>query len=237
MADGGGFGMMSQGVHEGIGGLTDLFGSFFQKNPYSKMLDEYGKMQGYITPYTDAGKQGLSGLQALLSGPLADLVKNPTGLEDKIMGQYSESPYAKEQTRQLQEAMGNQAAAAGNLGTPQAQQELAQRLQGVVSGDQQKYLQNAMQPFEFGLGQQQQGYGQQIGAGEFGTNMQNQFLESMANLIGGKDQWRNQRTQSQFGDIGSMLESPFDIGIGGAEEFTGDGGSGGMGLGMLAGLL
>lgn len=199
------------GIDKAVGGASSLIGSLFEENPYTGMMNEYGKMQGYISPYTDAGKQGLSGLQSLLSGPLASLISDPTGLEDKIMGSYQQSPYAKEQTSQLQDAMNNQAAASGNLGTPQAQRALAQGLQGIVSADQQNYLRNAMQPFEMGLQQQQQGYGQQIGAGEFGTNMQNEFLQNMSNLIGGKAQWSNKMAESRAGDVGSIASGIADM--------------------------
>lgn len=231
-ANSGGFSGMSQGMDEGVNGALSLIGSFFENNPYTEMMNTYRPMQGYINPYTDAGKQGLSGLQALLSGQLSNLTSNPTGLEDSIMSKYQSSPYATEQMRALTQAQNNAAAAGGNLGTPQMQQELAQRLQGVIGQDQQQYLQNAIQPYEYGLGQMQQGYGQQIGAGEFGTNLQNQYLENMANMAGGHTQWNNQLTQSRVGDIGSMFNAPFDTATGAMS-----GASGMFGGSMLGGLL
>jgi hypothetical protein len=235
---GGGFSGMSQGMDEGMDGALSLIGSFFEDNPYIDMMNTYRPMQDYITPYTDAGKQGLSGLQALLSGQLSNMTSNPTGLEDSIMSKYQSSPYATEQMRALTQAQNNAAAAGGTLGTPQMQQELAERLQGVIGKDQQQYLQNAIQPYEYGLGQMQQGYGQQIGAGEFGTNLQNQYLENMANMMGGHTQWNNQMTESRVGDIGSMLNSPNDTAGGALSGVSGmfSGGGGGM-LGGLMGLL
>ena len=45
----------------------------------------------------------------------------------------------------------NQAALAGNLGTPDQQQALMNQEQGIVSKDQQDYLRNAMMPYQWGL--------------------------------------------------------------------------------------
>lgn len=235
MANGGaissGFGLMSQGTHEGIGGITNLIASFFQKNPYAKMSDIYKQMQGYITPYTDAGKTGLAGLLALEKGAYGGMADDPTELEDKIMGKYQESPYAQYQTKQLIDAANSAAAASGQLGTPQEQQELAAHLQGLVSQDQQKYYQNAMQ----GLNSLANLYGGQVGAGEFGVNKQDEYLQNMANLAGGKTQWANKLTQSRAGDVGSFLESFADVGLGGAEAMGGmmGGGAGGGLMGLL----
>jgi hypothetical protein len=206
---------MSQGIHEGNDSIMNLLASFFQKNPYASMRDVYQHMQDYITPYTNAGLEGL--------GQLSGLVKDPTALEDSIDAKYKESPYAQYQSKQLADATNAAAAASGTLGTPQEQQEMAAHLQGLISRDQQQYRHDAMQPYEFGVGNE-------LGAGKFGTNLENAYLENMANLAGGKDQWKNSLTQSQFGDVGEFLNSFGDVGLGGAQAFMGmfGGGMGGM---------
>jgi hypothetical protein len=212
---GAGMGQMSMGMHEGTAGLTNLIGSFFQDNPYAKMQDIYGRYQGYLNPYIEAGKSGL--------GTISGLVSDPTALEDRIMSHYQMSPHAQFQQKQLTDAANAMAARGGIVGTPQEQEGMARQLQGLISGDQQQYLQGAMQPFEFGLGQQ-------LGAGRFGVGQEGNYLENMANLAGGRTQWENQLAQSRAGDIGSIMNSFGDVGMGGAQAAGSMFGGGIMGL-------
>lgn len=86
---------------------------------------------------------------------LNQLTRHPTQLENQIMGSYTESPTAQYQTQLLTNQMANQAAAGGQLGTPNEQQALATQTQGIVSKDQQRYYQDAMDPYHMGLSGEQ----------------------------------------------------------------------------------
>ena len=107
--------------------------------------------QQYMQPFYQAGTQMLPQYMQTLQG----LTQHPTQLENQIMGSYTMSPYAQYQTNLLSKEMGEQAGAAGQLGTPNEQLDLANQEQGIVSRDQQQYYQDAMRPFQMGLSGEQ----------------------------------------------------------------------------------
>lgn len=122
----------------------DLFSMLY---PSSNPQKDYEQSVGYMQPYYDTGIKAMNDYY----NQIGKLIQNPTGLEDQIMGKYSMSPYAQYQTNTLSNMSNNQAALAGNLGTPDSQKAMMNQEQGIVSKDQQNYLRNAMQPYEMGL--------------------------------------------------------------------------------------
>ena len=114
---------------------------------YSEASSDIDKAQSYLQPYYAAGTHALKGSMAAS----AALMLHPTGLENRIMRGYTMSPHAQYQTNVLSQTGASQAAMAGDLGTPDEQRAMEQQTQGIVSRDQQQYLQNAMQPYEMGF--------------------------------------------------------------------------------------
>lgn len=113
-------------------------------------------------PYYAAGTKMLPEYTSTIT----NLTKHPTALENQIMGSYTESPYAQYQTQLLNKSMASQAAAGGQLGTPNEQIALANQTQGIVSKDQQQYYEDAMQPYQMGLQGEQYITGEGLKAGK-----------------------------------------------------------------------
>lgn len=113
---------------------------------YSDASSDIQKAQSYFAPYYQAGTRALHGYGAAS----AAMMLHPTGLENRIMRGYTMSPWAQYQTNVLSQTGANQAAMAGDLGTPDEQRAMEQQTQGIVSKDQQQYLHYGMQPYEEG---------------------------------------------------------------------------------------
>ncbi len=122
-------------------------------NPFSNgdESSDLDQAKGLFDPWLEQGRSSLS----LLSKLFPQLISNPSGLEDQIMGKYQESPEAQYQSKTLTDSMNRQAAMSGELGSPNEQAGLASNLQGIVGRDQQQYLQNAMAPYNMAVGGEQ----------------------------------------------------------------------------------
>lgn len=170
-------------------GLFSSLGDMFAPD-YSNSMDSMQQAQQYQMPFYNAGVNMLDPYTSMLQS----LTSDPTALEDQIMGKYSMSPTATYQTQQMQDSMNRSAAMSGNLSSPAEQQQMANQTQGLVSRDQQKYLQGAMNPFLAGLQGQQYvtGMGQQAG------NQLSNIQQSMANLQAGQ-------TQQGYNMLGSLV--------------------------------
>lgn len=134
----------------------EIFGGMGQPSQY------YKQAEGELQPFYQAGTKMLP----QYTKTLTNLTTHPTQLENQIMGSYTMSPHAQYQTQLLNQTMANQAAAGGQLGTPNEQIALAGQTQGIVSKDQQQYYTDAMQPFQMGLNGEQyvSGMGEKAGA-------------------------------------------------------------------------
>lgn len=152
--------------------LSSLLGSLTPN--YGDAYGSINKAIGYQQPFYQAGQSMLSPYMSTLSG----LTSDPTALENQIMGQYTMSPTATYQMGQLTDQTNRAAAMGGDLGTPNEQLTMANNLQGLVSQDQQQYLQNAMQPYMAGL----QGQGQMTQMGQQAAGSMGDYQNVMAGL-------------------------------------------------------
>jgi hypothetical protein len=179
------------GIGGAVGsGLAGMLGGLFD-NPYKDMMNTYSKgMNPYLNQ--DKSAMGQAGQQ------FNQNINNPTGLENNIMSKYQASPWATYQQNQLLNQANRVGAASGDSGSPAEQQALMNKSQGVVSQDQQRFLQNAMTPYNQALQNRfQQGMG--------GQNMANQFYGNMSTMQG---QVSNQPFQSGgafMGGLGSLI--------------------------------
>lgn len=176
-----------------------LFGGGGDPDSDLQQIPQYYKQ--YLAPYANAGM----GYEKFLGPLLEGLMRNPTALQDQIMSHYQESPYAKYQTGEVTNQMNRSAALGGNLGSPNEQADMAGRVQGVVSGDQQNYLHNAMQPYLAGMQSL-------MGLTNLGENAGGQIANMYGDLysnMAGMDAAQNGQNQNLLGGLlgmgGSML--------------------------------
>lgn len=101
----------------------------------------------YYTPYIDAGRNTLNTLQQQFQS----LISNPSGLMTQIGQGYQESPGYRFKVNEATNAANQAAAAAGMLGTPAEQQELARTVSGFADDDFYNYLNTAMRNYFGGL--------------------------------------------------------------------------------------
>lgn len=141
------------------------------KPNYQDAINSITRGEHFLLPQFAAGTAVLP----QYTSTLMKLTKHPTQLEDSIMSSYTESPYAKYQEQNLDQQEANQAAASGQLGTPDEQIDLAKQDQGIVSKDQQQYYDDAMRPFQMGLSGEQYLTGMGARAGEGIAQQQDQI--------------------------------------------------------------
>jgi hypothetical protein len=196
-------GMFFSGAGHLLGGLFGDSGK-----PYGDYQNEYqkwvNKAQGAQQPYQDAGTGAIGKYQDWLNKQ-----QDPSGFINDLMGQYSESPYAKYQQQQSLKAGQNAASASGLTGSTPLFQQLQQNSQDISSKDQNQWLQHVLGiNTEYGQGQE--------------------------NLINGGQNSANQLT-NLYGQAGNnMGEAAYNKGAGKQNDFwTSIGG----GLGMLGGLF
>lgn len=107
-----------------------------------------GKAHGAYDPYITQGKE--SGVNA--HSAYEAMMKDPQAFINNLMSGYKTSDAYNYQSGKLGSAMSNTAAAGGIAGTPLDQMNQGEALQGLLSADQQQYLQNALGAYNRGLG-------------------------------------------------------------------------------------
>lgn len=129
--------------------LSKLFGG--GTNPADAAMPYLNQIPGvghqyydpFITQGAEAGQKTQSQYDTLMS--------DPTAFINKLMQGYQPSEGYQFQKDELTKAMGNTAAAGGISGTPLDQMNQAKGIQGLLSQDQQQFLQNALGVFNTGL--------------------------------------------------------------------------------------
>lgn len=124
--------------------------------PYLDQIPGVGHT--YYDPYIDQGHESGKNVH----GQYENLMNDPQGFIDALMKNYKTSEgynYAKDE---LGRSMSNTAAAGGIAGTPFDQKNQATQIQGLLSKDQQQYLENALGVYGRGLkgeeGESERGY-------------------------------------------------------------------------------
>lgn len=138
--------------------IWESLGSMFGKPSYQNPADAAmpylnqvpGQISNYYQPYSNTGR----GAMNQYYGQMQNL-GTPQGAMDvfnQMAGGYSESPWAKQQTDQMTQSMGQLGAASGMAGTPSMQLALANQIQGITSKDQQNYQNMVSGLYGQGLG-------------------------------------------------------------------------------------
>lgn len=94
---------------------------------------------GYVSPYQQIGTQATGDLYSHLQG-----MQDPQGYLSKILGGYTESPWAKTEAKAGTDALMNQQAALGLTGSGQEAKDVMSFNQGLASKDMQNYLNNIL---------------------------------------------------------------------------------------------
>jgi len=102
--------------------------------------------QGY-DDYINQGKEAGGNTKSQYE----DMMNDPTGFINKLMGGYKESEGYQFQKDQLTKELGNTAAAGGIAGTPQDQMNQGAGVQKLLSQDMQQFLQNVLGRYDKGL--------------------------------------------------------------------------------------
>lgn len=211
-------------------GLAGLFGSndnpFEAGNPYYQQI--MGQLPQYFEPWIGAGRQALPTLQQ----QYGQLISDPNALYNKFASGYKESPGYKWRQQQGQGAALNAAAAGGMAGTPQHQQQAAEISEHIADQDFMNYLQSIMGLYGQGLGGlsglSKEGLLGSIGLGEDIASILGRQAENAIK----QQQYENQQSGSNWGDILSGIGSIAGMFLGGPA-----GGAAGGGLGKMVGGL
>lgn len=157
-----------------MGFFSNLFNDIFDggSNAPEAAMPYYKKIPGEINrdigPWINRGNQAYG----QYSNKLNQLLNDPTGFINNIMGQYHSSPMYHDQMQAATTAANNAAAAGGTLGTGAEQSQLMSKANQLTDQDQQQYLQNVMSAFMPGL----QGMGSLT---NLGAQMSDQKLKDM----------------------------------------------------------
>lgn len=140
--------------------LDNIFGG--GKNPAEAAQPWLNKIPGvgheYYDPYVNQGREAGNKTQE----EYMRLMNDPTALINEIMQKYHTSESYGQQRDILNKELGATAAAGGVAGTPLDQQNRGTAIQGLLSGDMQQFLSNALGLYNTGLtgeqGKENMGY-------------------------------------------------------------------------------
>lgn len=131
--------------------LSKLFGGDSGSNPANAAMPYLNQIPGvgheYYDPFVNQGREAGN----TVSGQYENLTHDPMSLINSIMKSYQPSEGYQFNKNLLQKEMSNTAASGGIAGTPLDQLNQAQGVHGLLSQDQQQYLQNALGLYHTGL--------------------------------------------------------------------------------------
>lgn len=202
-----GYGAGSAGIG---GGLYNLFGPgpgiAKEANKYLNQIP--GAMQPYYKPYMEAGQNALGQLM----GQYGQLTGSTGDVYNKLASGYQESPGFQTALKQALGAAGNQAAAGGMSGTPQAQLQSADVAGTLSQKDFGDYMGRMMGLYNTGLsglsGINQQGFGANTDYANMLGSILGQQGQYGAMEKAMRNQQRGQGIGQLFGGLGSLFAGP-----------------------------
>jgi hypothetical protein len=192
------------------GGLYNLFGpSSGISREANKYLNQIpGAMQPYYQPYMGAGQNALGQLM----GQYGQLTGSTGDVYNKLAGGYQQSPGFQQALKQAMGAVGNQAAAGGMLGTPQAQLQSADVAGGLAQKDFGDYMSRMMGLYGTGLqglgNINQMGYDASTGYGNMLGSLLGQQAQYGALEKSMRNQQRGKGMGQLFGGLGTLFGGP-----------------------------
>jgi hypothetical protein len=99
-----------------------------------------GETRPYYQPFIESGQQASN-----IANPVyGQMTQNPNDFLNAIMRNYNPSEGYRYKQREMERAMANSQAAGGFIGTPYAQQQQAEQVQGLLGQDMQEFLRNIL---------------------------------------------------------------------------------------------
>jgi hypothetical protein len=192
------------------GGLYNLFGGgpgiSKEANKYLNQIP--GAMQPYYQPYMGAGQNALGQLM----GQYGQLTGSTGDVYNRLAGGYQQSPGFQSALKQALGAAGNQAAAGGMTGTPQAQLQSADVAGTLSQKDFGDYMGRMMGLYNTGLqgmsGINQMGYDASTGYGNMLGSILGQQGQYAAMEKAMRNQQRGQGMGQLFGGLGTLAAGP-----------------------------
>lgn len=187
-----------------MGWLDNLFGGGGQapKDAANEYLNQIPGVahQGY-DDYINAGKDAGNKTKTAYE----EMMNDPTGFINKLMGGYKESEGYKYQKDKLTQELGNTAAAGGIAGTPLDQMNQGEGVQKLLSADMQQFLTNV-------LGQHKEGLAGEEGIAERGYGASGKLTDTLGGALnqqGGlafqNQQQNNQNKTDMWNMFGKVL--------------------------------
>lgn len=188
-----------------MGWLNDLFGGGGGKSPKDAANEYLNQIPGVAHQgYDDYINQGKDASGKTKSA-YEEMINDPTGFINRLMGGYKESEGYKYQKDKLTQELSNTAAAGGIAGTPLDQMNQGEGIQKLLSADMQQFLQNI-------LGQHKEGLAGEEGIADRGFNASGKLTDALATTLGSQaggayqDQVdRGNRSKSLWDTFGKIL--------------------------------
>lgn len=136
-----------------------------------------GTVTGRLDPYAQQG--GMADKD--LWGRYSQMLNNPNELYDKFASSYKPSEAYQFKNKEMSDNLRNAAASGGQTGTPYHQEEQGKLTQGLLSQDQDAYINKLMGIFGQGLSGEQ-------GVSERGFNANKDITDYLANVLGQQGQ-------------------------------------------------
>jgi hypothetical protein len=156
-----------------------------------------GVTQPYYQPFIDTGR----GAEDVVRPQYDQMSQDPTAFMNALMAGYKPSEGYQFQQEELGRGMSNTAAAGGFSGTPFDQEQQAKMTQGLLSQDQQQYLQNLLGIQRTGLAGEEAGIGRGYDASKGYADILGKNLQDLGGLAGLQQNERG----GLFSSIGSFL--------------------------------
>lgn len=185
----------------GIGQIAQGIGGMFMPNPADSAmpyLDRADAGNRNLDPYSRAGR----GILDPWSDELQRIMSDPSGRMNEFGADYQQSPGYQFQVDEATKRANQSAAAGGYVGSPAAQAELANTINGLASQDYYKYLDNVLGLYGQGLSGAQ-------GLAGIGSNAASQMAQNEYNKAIAQAQlaYAGQANQNQAfgGGIGNII--------------------------------
>lgn len=227
---GAGLGLAAGGMMGGRRGGGDIPQGAAGPNPADAALPYLEKIPGAVGPYLEPYVQSGREAEEFTNPYYESMASDPGAFIDALMKGYKPSEGYRFKQGQLERAMRNESAAGGFIGTPYAQQQQAELVQGLLGQDMQQFLNNLLGVQATGMsgyeGRTRRGFeaasdlaniygsnlGQMAGLRYQGGAQQNQNIRDIGvqNAIN-----RNARRQANLGFLGNILGFGARAGFGG----------------------
>jgi hypothetical protein len=188
---------------------SDAASPYFDRmqNPANGSMDYFNQIPGainpYLNPYSQAGQSTFPAYQNtinqgqnasnILQGQYARNINDPTSVMNQIGSNFQQSPGYNFQKQQMTNASDNAAAAGGFVGSPQAQQQMAQNIGGLANQDYWNYENHGLDQYNSALQGEQNVAQRGMGA-----------MSDLAHMGYGADSQRAQQLAEMFSRMGQM---------------------------------